>query len=313
MEFKLKFNSADSNLNLTHQDSIVTLGSCFSEEMAAKLQSSGFRVENNPFGTLFHPESIASVIQSSINQSTIVQLSQREDLFFAWDCSSKVYAKSQYELEDKVIQQRIQLKKSLSEAKLLIITFGTAWKYTHRDLQLTVGNCHKTDSSLFLKSIASISDMQQVWTDLLAELERVFPQLEVLFTVSPVRHVKDGLIENNRSKARLLELVHSLVDKKQSHYFPAYEILIDELRDYRFYANDLVHPNQLAISYIWKIFQSSCINNEAQEVVQEIVRLKSMLSHKSLHPDSNSDQKRIEKATAAIAKFKKLHPGISWT
>jgi len=249
MDFKLNFEPAPSALKLVHSDSIVSIGSCFSEEMSNKLAGVCFRVFENPFGTLFHPDALLNVLEASIFDSENVDSVQRDDLFFSWDSSSKIYAKSEQELRTIILQRRKETKKSLSDAKLLIVTFGTAWKYAHKQLNRTVGNCHKEQVSNFTKELASIESMQNSWTSLLQDLKIQFPNLQVLFSVSPVRHKKDGLIENNQSKARLIELVHSLVKQNNHcHYFPAYEIVIDELRDYRFYAEDLVHPNSLAIN-----------------------------------------------------------------
>ena len=238
---------------------------------------------------------------------------KRDDLFFSWDASSKIYASSEEELTSTVRQLREKLKTDLADAKLLIITFGTAWKYTHKELHITVGNCHKEQKSQFDKTLASFVSMEESWQRLLKKMEVQFPNLQVLFSVSPVRHAKDGLVENNRSKARLIELVHSLVEKNGNcSYFPAYEIVIDELRDYRFYSEDLVHPNSQAINYIWERFSASSMSFETKVLLKIIRKIKATLSHKSLHPNSKVNSQRLDIAIADKERLLQEHPFLKW-
>ena len=312
MDFKLSFNVDVNDLKLSHKHRIVTIGSCFSNEMASKLVESGFYCEANTFGTLFHPMSILKVIEASIEDDQNVDYHQREDLHFSWDSAGEVFALKDLELKSKIINLRCKFKHELSTAKLLIVTFGTAWGYVHKELNSIVGNCHKASSNLFDKELFSINEMESEWIILIEKLKLFNPNLKILFTVSPVRHKKDGLIDNNRSKARLIELTHLLVEKTGSHYFPAYELLIDELRDYRFFGEDLVHPNKIAVDYIWNAFKLSSIDKVGQSIIDELLQLKQQINHKSLYADSVADKLRYEKAKKMKATFLENHPEVNW-
>ena len=313
MELKLNFNIESNGLDLTHEDSIVSIGSCFSEEMTTKLVYSGFHVEGNSFGTLFHPEAISNVIQSSINDSNEIDFINRDGLFFSWDTSSAVFGYSENELVENIGRQRAKFKSKLSKAKLLVITVGTAWGYRHTESNIIVGNCHKMNSDSFKKELQTIPEMKAQWIKTINDIQQFNPGLKVLFTVSPVRHKKDGLVANNQSKSRLLELVHFIVeDFDDCFYFPAYEIMIDELRDYRFYSRDLVHPNQIAIDYIWESFKNSSLSEKAKSIVAKINQIKTSLRHKSLHPNSKQDIQRIQKTKLDQEELIKTHPEIYW-
>lgn len=290
MKFKLDFNIDESEVKFDHSDEIILIGSCFSTEIANKLILNGFNVEVNPFGTLFHPSAILNVLKSSVSNDSNVFIKQSDDVFHSWDSAGGVYGMSEVELRERVKDIRKNLKKSIESAKVLIITFGTAWGYQHNQLKCIVGNCHKENQNQFTKVLSTVSELENDWVLLFNEMKSLNPELNVIFTVSPVRHKKDGLIENNRSKARLIELVHRIVDKTTATYFPSYEILIDELRDYRFYSEDLVHPSQAAVDYVWSQFENSFCSHETKMLSQEVQRIKRSESHKTLYPNSKADK-----------------------
>ena len=312
MEFKLDFAIPEAVLQTSHKDSIVLLGSCFSDEMSGKLSAAGFSVLANPFGTLFHPVALVNVLNASLDESTSVDVLERDGLFFSWDSAGRIYGHSEVELIERITKTRTTVKKAIGEADLLVITFGTAWGYRHADLDKLAGNCHKAPASTFTKELSLLQPMAENWMKLLDRLHAFNPELKVVFTVSPVRHKKDGLIENNRSKARLIELVHWLTEEAEVHYFPAYEILIDELRDYRFYAKDLIHPSEEAIQYIWERFQRFALTPEAQELGRRVVSIRQSLEHKSLHPGSTADQERLKRAEQRRDELLAAHPELAW-
>lgn len=291
MKLKLDFNIDDSSVKLNHSDKTILLGSCFSSEIATKLDFNGFSVCSNPFGTLFHPQAIAKIIKSSINDESNVDSVQSDDVYHSWDSAGTVYGSSEVELSEKVVGLRKDLKTELKASKLIVITFGTAWAYHNIELSKIVGNCHKAKQDSFSKLLSSVDAMLDSWTEIVDLLKTFNPELEIIFTVSPVRHKKDGLIENNRSKARLIELVHELTKIESVNYFPAYEIIVDELRDYRFYNEDLVHPNSLAVDYVWEAFEKAFCSEETISLSNEIKRIKLSENHKSLYPNSNADMK----------------------
>lgn len=310
MQFKLNTSINPADFNIKHGDGIVMLGSCFSDNMSLYFEKSGFEVLGNPFGTLFHPFPIEKLINQSINGLDDFNAFDRDGLWLSWDASSKLYGESKDELHQIVNQGKRKLKTVLSEAKLLVITLGSSWGYTHESYG-TVANCHKMPSSIFTKELSTVDEMRERWDSTTSALKKLNPDLSIVFTVSPVRHKKDGLVENNRSKARLIELAHRLADDHGS-YFPSYEIIIDELRDYRFYKSDLVHPSDDATKYVWDKFKDYIFSDETQSLIKEIENVNSTLSHRSLHPNLKADQDRIEKANDLKSKLSAKHQGIYW-
>jgi len=310
MELQLKFEIPKSNIELSYADSIVLLGSCFSDSIGAKFVQFGFNVESNTFGTLFHPTAISNVIYSALSDNNDVCVYQRDDLYFSWDSASKIYANSESKLIDLVLENRNRLADSIKSARLICITLGTAWAYKYKSNGFIVGNCHKAPQNQFEKSLSTIEEMQTEWERTLSLIRTFNPTAKIVFTVSPVRHVKDGLTENNRSKARLLELVHQLSANNKLIYFPSYEIAIDELRDYRFYEEDLVHPNKMAIDYIWNRFIAFAFSDKTIGISDERNKLLAQLNHKSLHPESEVDKKRLELVRKKLKEFGERFPEV---
>ena len=312
MKFKLDFTVDKSHIDFTYHDSAILIGSCFSDEIGQHFLKNGFRAEINPFGTLFHPTTIANVLKTTIEENTDVNVYQRDDLFFSWDAASKIYAFSEAELIQKIIETRQKLRAQLLKSRLLVVTFGTAWQYALSETNQVVGNCHKAPQNLFSKTLTSVEEMHAQWQPLITQLKTLNPTLEIVFTVSPVRHIKDGIVENNRSKSRLIELAHALVGDHQLNYFPSYEILIDVLRDYRFYQSDLVHPSDEAVNYVWKSFAECTMNPETLELISQRSRLLAVLNHVSLHPGSKADIEGKTKAKKELELFKSKYPEVGW-
>ena len=310
MKLKLDFTIDKSHIDFTYHDSAVLIGSCFSDEIGQHFMKNGFRAEINPFGTLFHPTAIANVLKASIDESTDVSIYQRDDLFFSWDTASKIYAYSEAELMEKIIETRQKLREQLLNGRILVITFGTTWQYALSETNHVVGNCHKAPQHLFSKTLTYGEKMHAQWKSLIVQLKTLNPSLEIVFTVSPVRHIKDGIVENNRSKARLIELAHTLVSEHQLSYFPSYEILIDELRDYRFYQSDLVHPSDDAVNYVWDSFAEYILDSETMERMNQRSRLLAMLNHTSLHPRSKADVESKANARMELEMFKSKYPEV---
>jgi len=312
MEFKLNFDVPQSELQISHKDSLVLMGSCFSDEMSAHFQKSGFNIESNSFGTIFHPEPIARSLTPSLDDSTEVEVFERDGLFFSWCSAGKVFGSSEEELRKEVLSRRQKLKASVKNASVLIVTFGTAWGYRHVELDRIVANCLKAPAKTFEKELSNVSDVLAQWNSTIESLKKINSSLKIVFSVSPVRHKKDGLVENNRSKARLIEVVHALTKHEEVSYFPAYEILIDELRDYRFYANDLVHPSKEAVAYVWEKFNDFAIAPEAQDLAKKVRNLHRELEHKSLYPESEEDKTRLSQVKQKKDELLARHPEITF-
>ncbi len=310
MELQLKFEIPKSNIELSYSDAILLIGSCFSDSIGDKFEQGGFTVESNTFGTLFHPIAISNIIHSALTENTVVDVFQRDDLYFSWDSASKIYATSEAKLIETVLEKRNRLAERIKSSRLICITLGTAWEYKLKSSETVVGNCHKAPQNLFEKSLSTIDEMRKEWERVLLLIRSFNPTAKIVFTVSPVRHVKDGLIENNRSKARLMELIQQLSQSNKLIYFPSYEIAIDELRDYRFYEEDLVHPNKTAIEYIWKRFVVFAFSDNTTAIYQERNQFIAQLNHKSLHPESEVDKKRLELVGRKLKEFGKRNPDV---
>ncbi len=292
MKFKLPFEIPASDLQLNAHSKIAFMGSCFADNISQKIEELQLRVLKNPFGTIFHPIPIGAQLKAAINEHKNVNVLKRGDVYLDWLSSSKIAAPSKQELMEKIFDQREITKSFLSEADLLVVSFGTAWGYFHKECTEIVANCHKQPNSKFEKQLTNTEEMLDFWGDLIADLRKLYPSLKVVLTVSPVRHVKDGLVENNRSKARIIEFVHRLCEETTAIYFPAYEILIDELRDHRFYAEDLVHPNNTAIDYIFNKFIDFAYSDQGKDQLMEIKSYINLRDHRAINDFSQEESKR---------------------
>lgn len=253
---------------------IVSLGSCFSDEIGKRLQEGDFHIEQNPFGTLYNPASIASALRRIMYDREIgmEDLVEHEGLWHSWHHHGSFSRATAEECLEACNSHIHQAHEALKQASLLMITFGSAWIY-EREGQV-VANCHKLPQENFVRRKMSVEDIVSLWRPLLKELYSFHPHLSTLFTVSPIRHIGDGLHGNQLSKSTLLLAIDELVDselppakrkkkgakvEEPDHpvtvYFPAYEIVVDELRDYRFYEADMVHPSTLAVDVVWDRFQ----------------------------------------------------------
>lgn len=273
---------------------------------------------SNPFGTIFHPAALANCVELSLNKSKEPRIFQRGDLYFSWDSASVIFGKSESEVCAKFDAQRAVFEEYLQSAKCLMVTFGTAWGYelieqnSHEtlDQQDVVANCHKMPGTNFEKKLMSVAEEWSRWQTLILALKAVNPELKIVFTVSPVRHKKDGLVENNQSKARLIELVHRLVESADAQYFPAYEIVIDELRDYRFFKEDRVHPSEEAVSYVWRRFEETHFSESTQELAKNVRQIHLARAHRSLHPESAESVHHQQATEARMKELIARHPEV---
>jgi hypothetical protein len=284
--FRLNFPFEKASFSIQHGQPILLIGSCFSDEIALKFKESGHLVASNPFGTVFHPLVIANFIKSLLDDSvTIISPVQREDVFLAWEANSSFHAYSESELLEKANQVKQEWKTALQNASVLLITVGTAFGYYLQNGEL-VGNCHKFPAANFEKRLSESNEIIAAFTEMIAVLKNINPSLKIVFTVSPVRHIKDGIIENNLSKARLLEAVHAVQNEVNVSYFPSYEIVVDELRDYRFYKTDRVHPTEEAVTYVWKRFSETYFSDTTIALNEEVAQYHSMKKHNVLFTKS---------------------------
>ena len=274
-----------SERKIGYEDKILMLGSCFSDEIGEQMKQRNMSVTCNPFGTLYNPLSIANAIHSSFVHCTSY-IVHHDGLWHSMMHHGSFSRPTREEAEEAVKASIETMQKALQEATVVIVTFGTAWIYEMNGE--IVGNCHKLPADRFTRRRLTVEEIVAAWQPI---IER-YPDKHWIFTVSPIRHIKDGLHENQLSKATLLMAIEQLLDNRQSivpcqssnrHYFPSYEILLDELRDYRFYADDLVHPSSLAVNYIWERFVDTfCTPQTRNEMIIQHKRWK-QTQHRPLH------------------------------
>lgn len=265
---------------LHYTDQLVCLGSCFADRMGQLLQASRFQVVVNPLGVLFNPLTIAIAIERTLDPDPHISLELQEGNWVSLDYHSKMAAPTAEEVFDKITDTHTQLRSALTSAHWLVLTMGTAWIYRSRYSGKIVTNCHHFPASHFVRELLSVQAIVDTWKDLLAELRELNPALRVLLTVSPVRHLRDGMLDNSVSKSTLLLAANQLVQEvAEVYYFPAYEIMQDELRDYRFYEADMTQPSPTARQYIWERLGEVWFAPETQDLLAKIEQLEKMNAH----------------------------------
>lgn len=296
MNWFTSFEIPPASSPISHQSKILSMGSCFAQVVGSKLESCKFDVLTNPFGTIFHPKILNRLLDHALFNDSMDEsgVLERDGLYFHYEAHSDLVGKSIEELRQKWNSKIKETHEYLSSGTHLILTFGTAWIYEHQDFG-SVANCHKQPQKIFEKKLSS---MQKMLLDLditLGNISRSNPNLKFILTVSPVRHIKDGIPENQLSKSILRLLCHELEKKLDSvSYFPAYEIMMDELRDYRFYKEDRIHPTAEAENYIWKRFSETYFPKETQIKISEIQKIQRELAHRPLNSESDSHLKFLQ-------------------
>lgn len=288
MKFRTECNPQKSGLILSPELPVVLIGSCFANNMAEKMRQCQWPVFNEA-GTLYNPVSIAKVLELLLFSEDFISefedsLFEAEEYVHSWLFDSHFSRKSREDCISNLNEIRDKMESSLANSQTLIVTFGTAWCYYLTEKQdYVVANCHKMPQSMFNRRRVSIVEISDVWMLLCSRLKERFPDLHFIFTVSPVRHLKDGFEGNARSKAILLLAVEEICNNvRDAIYFPAYEIVTDDLRDYRFYASDLVHPSDQAVEYIWEIFQSVFLDSQGIQRLREGNKAYRRLNHRPI-------------------------------
>lgn len=323
MDFRLPFKVPPFSETISHQHSILLTGSCFTEHIVTHLNNAKFSVLENPNGILFNPHSIASSITSYIENKKY----SKEDLFYhnegwhSWDHHSRFSDTDVENALNKINQSIHTAHHFLQQTNWLIITLGSAWIYEliHNENAASgqstiVANCHKIPSGNFNKRLMTTEEVLSVMGNMLYRLFLFNPGIKIIFTISPVRHLRDGFVENNKSKAVLIQAVHHLVEKfEQLFYFPAYELVIDDLRDYRFYTEDMVHPNYLATDYVWEQFRSACIAPSSYPLIKEMEKINLAIKHRPFNETSQAHQKFLQANLKKVNELQTLYPFIDFS
>ena len=281
---------------IDYNSKLLLLGSCFSENIGDKLNYYKFQTNQNPFGILFHPKAIENLITNAINEKKYLpeNLVFQNERWHCFDAHSHLSSPDKNELLDNLNSAISATNKQLKEATHVIITLGTSWVYRFIETDTIVANCHKIPQKKFLKELLSVDEVTESLEATVSLLKSVNKDVNILFTVSPIRHLKDGFLENTQSKSHLITAIHSILNKNNTFYFPSYEIMMDELRDYRFYAEDMVHPNKTAINYIWKRFIETWFPEKSQTTMQAVETIQKGISHRPFNEHSEQHQKFLK-------------------
>jgi hypothetical protein len=312
MDFRLEFDTPSLSKKIDLSDTIMLVGSCFTEHVFNYLVASKFCAVQNPNGVLFNPDSIANTLSRYVQNKHVssVELFEKNGLWNHWEFHSNLSCTSQEESLVRMNEAISSAHSFLKHAQWLIITLGSAYVYELEGGQI-VANCHKMPASYFTKRMLDPEEIISTYTKTIAALKQFNHNLNIIFTISPVRHLRDGFVENNRSKSVLIHAVNKLTSHQDYiNYFPSYELVIDDLRDYRFYAEDMVHPNYQATRYVWEKFCTAAINGRSREVMKELDQLNMAFHHKPLHPDSTEHMKFKNKYKEITQSLAERFPSI---
>ncbi|MEZ4969650.1 MAG: GSCFA domain-containing protein [Flavobacteriaceae bacterium] len=314
MKLQTKVPLKEGENQIDYNSRLVVLGSCFANNIGDKLAYYKFQALQNPFGILFHPLAIENLIWKAINkyeysERDIFQLNGRWHCF---DAHSDLSSGTQEELLKQLNDALSMTYRYIKGASHIIITLGTAWVYQHEKRNQVVANCHKVPQKEFDKRLLTVDEISNSLQRMLHKIETINQGTSIVFTISPVRHLKDGFIENQRSKSHLIAAVHGMLCSlplgAKGLYFPSYELMMDELRDYRFYATDLVHPNDLAIAYIWEKFKRVWMAETCFNTMDQVEAIQKGLQHRPFNAESEKHQEFLKTLDKKIAYLQMEYP-----
>jgi len=299
---------------LDYGGAVLLLGSCFATHIGEKLRYFQFNALTNPFGVIFHPAPLLGLLKRAAEDRPFVpsELFERLGLWRSFEAHSSLGHPDREAAAEALNTSRVNLREQLQRATHVVLTLGTAYGYRHLASGQLVANCHTVPGSQFRKELAGLADLEAWLEKILSLLHAAAPSAQVILTVSPVRHLRDGLVESQHSKALLLTAVHGVVGKGLAAYFPAYEIVLDELRDYRFFDRDLVHPNEVAIDYVWERFAQTWITDAARPVMEEVEGIRKSLAHRPLHAGSEAHAAFREQLEKRMEQLRGQYPFMTF-
>ena len=316
MKFRTEININKSPTPIGYEQPVMMLGSCFTDNIGSYLEKYLFRVSVNPFGVIYNPMSIKNSIDALLDKERYLpdDLQFYNELYFSFDHYTKFSDPDRSRAIEKINHEFLAAKKLFSQCSHLILTFGSAYIYEHKESGRIVNNCHKLPATQFSRRLLTIEEIIRHYKILVDRLLALNPEVKILLTVSPVRHIKDGLTGNQRSKSVLLLSASELEQHfpETCSYFPSYEIMMDDLRDYRYYNSDLLHPNDQAIDYIWSHFLENQIKDDAIAIIQRLDPLLKALFHRPLHTHTEAYKKFREQTKEKIRKLKNTFPHLEW-
>ena len=311
MQFHTEIKTKPLEQTIHYGEGLLFLGSCFADEVGGICRGLGFDALVNPFGVLYNPASIAQAMERLQSGKPFLHdevITVGEKQYCTFSHNTTFWRSSETELLKTVNQSLAKAHEHFLKSKWIMVSLGTSWVFRNKEKGLVVSNCHKLSANQFEREFLSVEKSVQCLSEIVAQ----HPEKQIVFTVSPLRHLKDGLHGNQLSKAALLLAVDEMCQKFDNvHYFPAYEIVMDELRDYRFYKEDMVHPTDQTVHYIWERFVDFAINPAEKPALQAAVQLRQMLQHKPLFPESEAYHKFEQQRELRIAEIKRNYPNIS--
>lgn len=316
MQFTTKIPVQKSSFPIDYNSKIILLGSCFAENIGEKFEYFKFQTVINPFGIIFNPVSLEKLIRRSIEKRKFTEndIFFHNELWHCYDVHSELSNSDKYVFLESLNDLINSTHQQLNDSTHIIITLGTSWVYRNIETNEIVANCHKVSQKEFTKELLSINQIKESLQSIVSLVHSVNSNCNFIFTVSPVRHIKDGFIENTLSKAHLIAAIHSTHNSQLTthNYFPAYEIMMDELRDYRFYAEDMLHPSQTAVDYIWIQFFENYISESQFGLMNEICSIQKGLKHRPFNPNTESHQKFLNQLDLKIKTIQNLYPFIKF-
>jgi len=316
MQFRTEIESVNTGSKIEHNHTIVTIGSCFAENIGEFFKRYRFNILDNPFGVLYNPASIFNSLQLIENRKILTKkdLFNYDELWHSWYHHSSFSHPDPEHCLAAINENLIKAKKYLEECRFIIISLGTSYVFEHIDSGIIVSNCHKIPAKHFRRIRLNVKQTEDYIHKTVSMIKNINPSVQFLFSVSPIRHIKDGLVENQLSKASLIVAVHNVIqDSDNLYYFPGYEIMTDDLRDYRFYEKNLTHPSQLAVEYIWEKFMNAWLSQECRTAIEELGALNRARAHRILFPDSVKARNFKTQQLDKITQLKQKYPYIDFS
>lgn len=313
--FRTTLERIDYPFRIDHEHAILMIGSCFTENIGRHLSKRKFNLSSNILGILYNPLSICNSIQRSIHNTAVsnAEIFNNNNRYYHWDFHGELSGddpESTTSFINKAIQESHNFIKNCD---YLFVTLGTSNAFKYLPDNKIVANCHKVSNAQFERIEISVDETITQFCKTIDKLQELNPKTKMIFTVSPVRHSRDGLIANKLSKAKLLIAAHQLSNQYEHvYYFPSYELIMDDLRDYRFYKEDMIHINDVAIDYIWKYFESSFISESTKHLIESIEKINGDMNHKAFYPKSEEHMKFLTKTKEKINQLVLEHPFLNF-
>lgn len=316
MNFRTELPPLSFPFKISHADALLSIGSCFTEHIGERLSTLKFKQLQNPFGIVYNPISIAEQLEWLLSDKKFAasDLFQHNELWHSWAHHGSFSSLNQMETLVKINESLQQAQATLPSVTRLLVTLGTANVFVLKESDKIVANCHKMPSQVFEKRRLSVEAIAANFIPILQKLKLQNPDLQVILTVSPVRHIRDGFVANQRSKATLLLAIAEICQELEfAHYFPAYELILDDLRDYRFFNADMIHPNEVAIDYVWQRFAEVFFDKNTQDLISQIEAIVQASQHRPFHAQSQQHQAFAQQQLAKIKRLEQQYDFLNFT